>query len=230
MDHQGNLIPDPEADYNLFDRVINVSTTNAVPFGLRGTITGILSNDSDSSSLYEIAFDEEFLGGVSLRCSSNRAYRLPPSCLLNISYGQRLEKEKEGPKFARQGVPKDSQGVLSYAEALQSVYGGPHMAHSFDHMYGRYSLGSPGPPSYPVWEPPPPLLTSGPPDAEHSLKPGGRYKSPPGRVAERGRGRERGEVRGGGGRGDNAVSPGAIMQRKERRLVYHSWPAPCQVK
>lgn len=41
LDHQGNLIPDPEADYYLFDRVINVSTTNAVPFGLRGTVIGI---------------------------------------------------------------------------------------------------------------------------------------------------------------------------------------------
>ena len=41
VDHQGNLIPDPEADYYLFDRVINVSTTNAVPFGLRGTVMGI---------------------------------------------------------------------------------------------------------------------------------------------------------------------------------------------
>ena len=27
LDHQGNLIPDPEADYYLFDRVINVSTS-----------------------------------------------------------------------------------------------------------------------------------------------------------------------------------------------------------
>jgi 5'-3' exoribonuclease 1 len=41
LDHQGNLIPDPDADYYLFDRIINVSTTNAVPFGLRGTVIGI---------------------------------------------------------------------------------------------------------------------------------------------------------------------------------------------
>ena len=42
MHHQGNLIPDLQADYQLFDRVVNVSANNAVPFGLRGTITGIL--------------------------------------------------------------------------------------------------------------------------------------------------------------------------------------------
>ena len=40
--HQGNLIPDPEADYELFDRVVNVSISNAVPFGLQGTVSGIL--------------------------------------------------------------------------------------------------------------------------------------------------------------------------------------------
>ena len=42
MHYQGNLIPDLQADYQLFDRVVNVSASNAVPFGLRGTITGIL--------------------------------------------------------------------------------------------------------------------------------------------------------------------------------------------
>ena len=46
VDHQGNLIPDPEAEYYLFDRVINVSTTNAVPFGLRGTVMGIYGGES----------------------------------------------------------------------------------------------------------------------------------------------------------------------------------------
>lgn len=39
--------------------------------------------------MYEVVFDKEFLGGMTLRCSSNRAYRLPPSCLLNLSYGKR---------------------------------------------------------------------------------------------------------------------------------------------
>ena len=44
---------------------------------------------------YEILFDKEFLGGLALRCSGNRAYRLPPSCLLNISHGKRLEKDNQ---------------------------------------------------------------------------------------------------------------------------------------
>lgn len=45
MDHQGNLIPDIDTDYELFDRVVNVSTNNAVPFGLRGTVTGIMGGE-----------------------------------------------------------------------------------------------------------------------------------------------------------------------------------------
>ncbi len=47
------------------------------------------SNDN-SPTLYEVLFDEEFLGGLKLRCSSHRAYRLPAPCLLNISHGRRL--------------------------------------------------------------------------------------------------------------------------------------------
>ena len=39
---QGNLLPDPRTTYQLYDRVVNVSTSNAIPFGLRGTIIGVL--------------------------------------------------------------------------------------------------------------------------------------------------------------------------------------------
>ena len=38
----GNITPDPAAGYQLYDRVVNVSSHNAVPFGLTGIITGIL--------------------------------------------------------------------------------------------------------------------------------------------------------------------------------------------
>ena len=55
--------------------------------------------DGSNELLYEILFDEEFLGGLALRCSQNRAYRLPPSCLLNISHGKRLEEEKKAQKL-----------------------------------------------------------------------------------------------------------------------------------
>lgn len=48
--------------------------------------------------MYEVLFDEEFLGGLTLRCSPNRAYRLPGACLLNITYGVKTEEMKSLPK------------------------------------------------------------------------------------------------------------------------------------
>ena len=39
--HQGAVVPDPTADYYLYDRVVNVQPNTVVPFGLRGTVIGI---------------------------------------------------------------------------------------------------------------------------------------------------------------------------------------------
>ena len=74
--------------------------------------------DHSNKLLYEILFDEEFLGGLALRCSQNRAYRLPPSCLLNISYGLRLENEKAAQKSAGRSPRSD----LNYASAAASPH------------------------------------------------------------------------------------------------------------
>ena len=41
LDHQGNLIPDTEAEYQLFDRVVNVREGYTVPLGLKGVVIGI---------------------------------------------------------------------------------------------------------------------------------------------------------------------------------------------
>lgn len=40
-EHRGAIPPDSDAIFQLFDRVINVKLNVAVPFGLRGTVTGI---------------------------------------------------------------------------------------------------------------------------------------------------------------------------------------------
>ena len=37
---QGNSMPDDQAKFFLFDRVVNVREGHSVPLGLRGTITG----------------------------------------------------------------------------------------------------------------------------------------------------------------------------------------------
>jgi hypothetical protein len=47
-------------DVPLGERVMNLRDNGPIPFGLKGTVTGIVSN------LLEIVFDEEFLGGTNL--------------------------------------------------------------------------------------------------------------------------------------------------------------------
>ncbi len=41
MKHLGQVPPDPEAEFELFDRVANVRTLGVAPYGLKGTIVGI---------------------------------------------------------------------------------------------------------------------------------------------------------------------------------------------
>ena len=98
----------------------------------------IFSDGSDRPLLIEIVFDEEFLGGLTLRCSPNRAYRLPTSCLLNISYGKRSEAKKEAEKYAVHMHPG-----MSYSAALQAPYGyGSPRHRRGDHVentWGAYS-------------------------------------------------------------------------------------------
>ncbi|XP_030630349.1 5'-3' exoribonuclease 1 [Chanos chanos] len=92
LEQQQGVVPDPDAVYNLFDRVVNVREGFSVPLGLRGTIIGIKGADREAEVLYEVVFDEEFAGGLTLRCSPGRGYRLPPCALINLSHGSRLEQ------------------------------------------------------------------------------------------------------------------------------------------
>ena len=59
------------------------------------TVCSVFFTDgSEMGAFYEILFDEEFLGGLTVRCSPNRAYCLPPLCLLNLTFGARLKAAK----------------------------------------------------------------------------------------------------------------------------------------
>ena len=68
--------------------------------------------------MYEVVFDQEFLGGVSLRCSGNRAYKLPSSCLLNISYGKRWGQNNE---HKEQQNRKQEFGQKNYSAAAATI-------------------------------------------------------------------------------------------------------------
>lgn len=56
-DHQGGLIPDEHADFYLFDRVVNVASNGVVPFGLRGTVTGISGGNPNNVVWYFFIID-----------------------------------------------------------------------------------------------------------------------------------------------------------------------------
>ncbi|XP_050991492.1 5'-3' exoribonuclease 1 isoform X2 [Labeo rohita] len=92
LEQQHGVVPDPDADYHLFDRVVNVRESFSVPLGLRGTVIGIKGAEREAEVLYEVLFDEEFAGGLTVRCSPGRGYRLPPSALINLSHGSRKEQ------------------------------------------------------------------------------------------------------------------------------------------
>ncbi|XP_053454555.1 5'-3' exoribonuclease 1 isoform X4 [Nycticebus coucang] len=91
LEQQHGVIPDRDAEFRLFDRVVNVRENFSVPVGLRGTIIGIKGANREADVLFEVLFDEEFPGGLTIRCSPGRGYRLPTSALVNLSHGTRSE-------------------------------------------------------------------------------------------------------------------------------------------
>uniref|UniRef100_A0A2K5YFP3 5'-3' exoribonuclease 1 n=2 Tax=Mandrillus leucophaeus TaxID=9568 RepID=A0A2K5YFP3_MANLE len=91
LEQQHGVIPDRDAEFCLFDRVVNVRENFSVPVGLRGTIIGIKGANREADVLFEVLFDEEFPGGLTIRCSPGRGYRLPTSALVNLSHGSRSE-------------------------------------------------------------------------------------------------------------------------------------------
>ncbi|XP_063162715.1 5'-3' exoribonuclease 1 isoform X1 [Candoia aspera] len=91
LEQQHGILPDRDAEYRLFDRVVNVRENFSVPLGLRGTVVGIKGASRESDVLYEVLFDEEFHGGLTIRSSPSRGYRMPACALINITHGYRSE-------------------------------------------------------------------------------------------------------------------------------------------
>ncbi|XP_041420887.1 5'-3' exoribonuclease 1 isoform X2 [Xenopus laevis] len=91
LEQQHGVVPDQDAEFRLFDRVVNVRENFSVPLGLRGTIIGIKGAERDADVLLEVLFDEIFSGGLTIRCAQFKAYRLPTSALINLSHGNRME-------------------------------------------------------------------------------------------------------------------------------------------
>lgn len=80
--------PDPKASFQLYDRVVNVRSGISVPLGLKGVIIGVHIDEAvEVNTVYDVLFDEEFPGGVALRCSLGRGYKMSGANLINLTYG-----------------------------------------------------------------------------------------------------------------------------------------------
>ena len=141
---KGGSLPDPDSEFYLFDRVINVREGFSVPLGLRGTVIGLIKGTRPEDSPVEVLFDREFHGGLNIRCSTGKAYRVPRSALVNISHGDRKTKPQNQqqqqhhhqqqhqrgqnkPKFAKHApqtedlrrTPKSKSGDVMYSKILR---------------------------------------------------------------------------------------------------------------
>ena len=69
---------------------VNVREGFSVPLGLRGTVIRVQQAAKLEDSLYDVLFDQPFIGGLGLRCSAGRGYRMPGSALINLSYREQV--------------------------------------------------------------------------------------------------------------------------------------------
>ncbi|CAI9569411.1 unnamed protein product [Staurois parvus] len=117
LEQQHGIFPDRDAEFRLFDRIVNVRDSFSVPVGLRGTVIGIKGAERDADVLLEVLFDEEFPGGLIIRCSQSKGYRMPTSALINLSHGVRTENG--GQKLTATVKPQSSTNHhASYSSEL----------------------------------------------------------------------------------------------------------------
>ena len=90
---KGSGAPDQEAEYRLYDRVVNVREGFSVPLGLRGTVIGVLKAARAEDFGIEVLFDDEFQGGLTIRSSPGKCYRVSSNYLFGV---QRQTLENSG--------------------------------------------------------------------------------------------------------------------------------------
>jgi len=86
----------------------------------------LLASEDGPDQQYEIVFDESFLGGHTWRCSAGRAYCLPASSFVNISYGRRLEAKKKGGRHLQNNQWLPQATSHNFHPAEQVDYGFSH--------------------------------------------------------------------------------------------------------
>jgi 5'-3' exoribonuclease 1 len=119
---------EPGTTFSLFYRVINIREGFSVPLGLRGTLIRVQKAAKQEDNLYDVVFDEAFTGGLALRCSAGRGYRLPGSALINLSFktGRVVEVGAGAGRsaWAGQGQVKPQAMVRPYEEGKEGAGGG----------------------------------------------------------------------------------------------------------
>ncbi|XP_011256685.1 5'-3' exoribonuclease 1 isoform X2 [Camponotus floridanus] len=91
--HLRSVPPDPNSQTRLFDRIRCVRNGFSVPLGVKGTIIGIRKANNPADIMYDVLFDQPFIGGLTLSgCSASRGYRLAATDFVNISFGERSEQ------------------------------------------------------------------------------------------------------------------------------------------
>lgn len=60
--HLRNVPPDPNSQNRLFDRIRCVRNGFSVPLGAKGTIIGIRKANNPADIMYDVLFDQPFMG------------------------------------------------------------------------------------------------------------------------------------------------------------------------
>jgi 5'-3' exoribonuclease 1 len=132
-----------QTDISLGERVMNLRDNGPIPFGLKGTVTGIVSN------LLEIVFDEEFLGGTNLgdRCSDLRGQQhIPPTTVLNLGRGPGPKRggRNAGPQHNPWANKPEHRGQGQGQQAPASQQAQPPQHHQSQHPQSRPNRGGQG--------------------------------------------------------------------------------------
>ncbi|XP_039278824.1 5'-3' exoribonuclease 1 [Nilaparvata lugens] len=111
----GRQCPDPAAESKMFDRVRNIRESYCVPLGMKGTIVGVHLAEKECDTSYDVMFDEEFPGGLSLNGSGKRCCRALKQSFINLSYGERMTNAKQQPQQQQQANFRSQNQESSYA-------------------------------------------------------------------------------------------------------------------
>uniref|UniRef100_A0A3P8X5A2 5'-3' exoribonuclease 1 n=1 Tax=Cynoglossus semilaevis TaxID=244447 RepID=A0A3P8X5A2_CYNSE len=95
LEQQQGVVPDPDAEYRLFDRVINIRESFTVitlfkHYYLFHMYSPAVSSSEQQTDLFLNQSCDCCVFGP-LRSTSHRGYRLPPCALINLSHGARMD-------------------------------------------------------------------------------------------------------------------------------------------